>query len=65
MQTIINRALDQLDSIYAPTGGTPDDASLGRVIDTLQLVQDAYVETIQLALRSLMQGDLEQSHDIL
>ncbi len=64
MRTIINVALDHLDSL-THVDNRASATDIEPLVDTLQQVQDAYVELIHGAISSLMRDDLQESHDLL
>jgi hypothetical protein len=65
MRTIINRTLDQLESIYPPEGQPLNRELSAPLMALLPAVQDAYLELIQQALTLLMKDCQQQSHDLL
>jgi len=65
MRTEINLVLDQVEELFKPNERLHDQKDFEETIDTLQLVQDAYVEIIQQALKALMNNKETLSHDLL
>lgn len=65
MRTAINHALDQLDAIYPPGNQPQTEAGLLPLMETLQQIQEAYVDIIQRAVSSLMKDQVKESHDLL
>lgn len=67
MRTEINLVLDQVEDLFKPNEScvVPVRKDFEKTIATLQLVQDAYVEIIQQALKALMNNNKTLSHDLL
>ena len=67
MRAEINLVLDLVEDLYKPDNSCSAASSkdYSQVISVLQLVQDAYVEIIQQALKALMNNDENKSHDLL
>ena len=65
MRTSINKALDQVETLIALNAQELNAMDAEPLIKTLQLVQDAYVEIILRALRSLLHDNQQESHDLL
>ncbi|MFT7688180.1 MAG: CII-binding regulator of phage lambda lysogenization HflD [Candidatus Azotimanducaceae bacterium] len=67
MRTEINLVLDLVEDLYKPNDScsTPSKKDYEQAMSALQLVQDAYVEIIQQALKALMNNDETGSHDML
>lgn len=67
MRAAINLVLDQVEDLIKPSESciVRDQKDFEETIETLQLVQDAYVEIIQQALKALMNNKETVSHDLL
>jgi CII-binding regulator of phage lambda lysogenization HflD len=68
MRTEINLVLDLIEDLYKPDDDActaPSTKDYSHTMSALQLVQDAYVEIIQQALKALMKNEETRSHDLL
>lgn len=65
MRAEINHTLDLLDAILKPHPAARGVDTLAQIKDSVEVVQDAYIEVIQQSLRLLMMNRLDDCHDLL
>lgn len=65
MRAEINQTLDLIDAMLEPDATARGAASFAQIRESIEVVQDAYIEVIQQSLRLLMMNRMEDCHNLL